>query len=238
MSTWNTLTVGSWNQVFNAANQPTAPAFAAGDWLFIFIYQLFGTNTMSVPAGWTDISPHINGSTGMYLFAFRSVTGAEAMPSMTLGTSWSDAVVIKVSGGPTTVTGIVNNSNDRYTISTQNFNFPSSPLTVSLGGCLVLACGARNKTSTSDAATIGNFGGTGNGFSAPVSTNWPPGTRAGGVINAWIQTTATTIASGGNSTSIADSATQSTRALIVALNAGSAASGSPLLFSDALSGGF
>lgn len=206
---------GAFNSVFNAANQPSPPSFAIGKLLLIFTGEFIGGDLLTTPAGWTLLSPNANVKQNA-IFGLVSVTGTEAMPSMSWGNQFSYAIVGVYSGVDPTLT--ILGSGDRFVSATTNITGPTASFTPPVDGCLVVLAGARNKTATSNGSL----------FTAPTNFSicaqtTPNGVRSAVAICDWIQSTATLVAA--NQTmagSIADGTTQSTQGMLIILGPASA----------------
>jgi hypothetical protein len=98
--------------------------------------------------------------------------------------------------------------------SFNEISFPS--LTINQANCLVIAAGAKNKTATSNGATWNAYP-TGS-FNIEASSV-PAGIVPSAVYSDWIQTTATSIAAGNQTQTIADGSGQTYQGIMIALSA-------------------
>lgn len=209
------VSIGSFNNVFNAANGPSAgSAFQAGDKLLLITGEVLGSDaTPAAPSGWAKDSFNTNAGQ-IAVYRLDSVTGSESIPSITWGNQWSWAVVAIyrgcAAGGPT-------DGNDRNgnvsSGGTTCFTGPASTITPSQANSLVLFFGTKNKSTAVNGATVSapsNFSLAGS--SVPTGS----GTHPIAAVCEWIQTTATSIPTNTSTTqSIADTVTQANQGSIL-----------------------
>jgi hypothetical protein len=141
--------------------------------------------------------------------------GGDTMPTFSWGNEPEYAYCLAYTGAPSSLTGIVNQANDRQNSTTQNLVNPALA-TPTQAGCLIVLLTQRNKTSASDAATISNY----LTFTQRGSFVAPGNFRYLFTIEDFVQATAASIASGNQVTSIADASAETTESQIVALNPG------------------
>jgi len=202
------VSVGSFSDVFNAANTPTAGTFQINDFVFLFTGEYIGSDTISTPAGWTLCSPN-NNAKQCALFGIQSLTGNESMPTLNWGVQWSWAVVVVYRGLQSL---IPTQSGDRNTNSTQFITGPASTITPGQDNSLVIFFGCKTKTTTSNGATYGTLP---SGFSL-VTSDVPNGSRPAPMICENIQTSATAIPTNSSvKASIADGTNQASQGIIM-----------------------
>jgi hypothetical protein len=203
------ISYGAFRNIFSAANQPVAGTFAAGDFIFVFTGEFIGTDLLSTPSGFTLESPN-SLAKQTAVFGLQSVTGSEAMPSMTWGSQFSWAIV-GVYRGLNNLTVVA--SGDRQSNQTTSIIGPSLAITPPVSGCLALFVASKDKTSASDSST----------FSAPsgftvAAQQTQAGAKTANIICEWIQTAATTIAANSAVTgSVADATAQPSQGIIIVL---------------------
>jgi hypothetical protein len=201
---------GAFNIVFNAANQPSPPAFLAGDCLLLITGEFIGSDLLTTPAGWTLLSAN-SAVKQCGIYGLISATGSETMPSLSWGNQFSWAIVAVYRGVDPTLT--LQGFGDRQVNATTNITGPAGTITPGTNGCLVVFAGNKNKTTTSNGVT----------FSAPANFTMQAqqaanGTRSAVAICDWIQTTATIIpANTVMSGSVGDGTTQTTEGTIIVL---------------------
>jgi hypothetical protein len=171
---------------FNTTITPVAPTDVAGTGLILVTAELAGSDTISTPAGWTQL----DASAGMgQCRSFGLIaTGSDTMPSFTWGNQWAFAIVLAFSGLDSSFSAAFAAAG-RQTNQTTNIAAPVVSRTPTQNGSLALFYGQRNKTSASDGTTYtapSNFtmGASGQHNGASVSFG----------ISYWIQGTATTVA--------------------------------------------
>lgn len=164
----------------------TPGTWNTGSMTLIFSYVRTGAETVSTPAGYTDIGH--SDVDGIAVFC-RIKQAGDTIPSIDWsGSSTSSAVALSFAGGFGSCASIVDAS---ATATLGNHtNIPYTGITVANNNELVLIFGKHNKTTTSDGATINsepNF--------TEALEDWPAGNGAlGGVVEYWIQTTKNNIA--------------------------------------------
>lgn len=203
------IAAGAETTGFDVALTPAMPAgFSAGNILLLHTGSYQGSQTLTPPAGWLPLSPFNNAQqTGLY---GKIAVGGDSSPSMHWPGQFAYASVLAYSGNQASLTGIVHASLDTTGLSTLDIVY--NALTITAAGCLVIAAGQKNKTSTSNGATFNSI----TGFTQRQSSIINGATPAG-VFNDQIQTTATNIASLVQAFSIADPTSQDYESFIVAL---------------------
>lgn len=200
--------------VTSASNAPQPVAggsFNAGDALLFWTWENPGADTVTASAG-SALDFNTNAKQ-VRCFGFISATGAESMPIFTWSGGTSGRAVAVCYSGVDSGFATGGNASDRASNTTQDIVMPAVTRTPSVPGCLCLYYGIHKKSSTSDGTTFSAPGGT--GFSTPIESV-PNGNAAAFVLGEWIQTTATTIASGITfSGSIADASSTMQSALVI-----------------------
>jgi hypothetical protein len=210
--------VGAVGTSFNAACTPGAPAsIIANDLLIIAASEFMGTDTRpTAPSGFIDITKAVNWTTGAAVYA-GIAAGGDTMPAIpSWGNQFQNAVCLVYSGGPSSLTGIVDttNSSDRAYNANNILAFFATG-TPANNNSLIVAISFKN--------TLGNasptFTETGGlvGFNRRV-TQWPNGTRPTLVVDDSIQTTATLIATPGMNMSFTEGSTQLGHSTILIFN--------------------
>lgn len=186
-----------WGAVTVPSNTPAPAAggsFNPGDAILAWTWENPGTDTVTC-SGAAAIDAN-NNYHQVRLFAFVSVTGAEPMPIFTWpasSTGNTGRAVVACYSGLDSGLATGGTPQDRGANTTVNIVMPAVSRLPTLPGCLCLYYGIHKKTSSTDGITYTPPGGT--GFTIPLQFN-PNGNDASFVVGEWIQTTATTIASG------------------------------------------
>lgn len=190
--------VQKWYGTPTAPSNSPAPAaggsFNPGDAILAWSWENPGTDTVTC-TGAAAIDAN-NNYHQVRLFAFISATGAEAMPTFSwpAGTSGNTGrAVVACYSGIDSGLAVGGTPQDRGANTTVNIVMPAVSRTPSVAGCLCLYYGIHKKTASTDGITYTPPSGT--GFTIPLQFN-PAGNDASFVVGEWIQTTATTIASG------------------------------------------
>jgi hypothetical protein len=208
------INVGPVASAYNAALSITMPTgFAAGNLLLLQsqIYQ--GSAATPTVSGWTRLSPGVNAK--QIALWGKIAVGSDAAPSINWGSSvnvFSSAWVAAYSGNPSTLTGIVHASADELNNNKQDIDYPA--LAITQPDCLVIAGGARDKTSATDSATFGTLG----DFVIRQSSVLPASSgNLAAVMNELIQTSPTSLAAVYQSMSTEDATTQQFESFVIAL---------------------
>lgn len=193
-----------------------APTFSAGD-LFVIASGVFaGTQTLTPPGGWVQISPGVNVTNVFYMFARVAQVG-DVMPTLPWGaTSIAWAVCASF-----TVPGLVDNSQivvdvnsgDRASTNTTSIIGTASARTPAQANCLALFAGTKNKTTASDTSV---FTATDAAFTQDFTETRAGNTRSAASFQHWVQGAATAT-SGGATGSVADGAAQTFKSALVFL---------------------
>lgn len=199
---------------FNTTITPVAPTDTAGTGLILITAELAGSDTISTPAGWTQL----DASAGMgQCRAFGLVaTGSDTMPSFTWGNQWAFAIVLAFTGLDSSFSAAFAAAG-RQTNQTTNISGPAVSRTPSQNGALALFYGERNKTSTTDGTT----------YTAPTNftmaaSGQHTGTSVSFGISYWIQSAATTVSANLAMTgSSSESAVQACQGIYLGILAGS-----------------
>src|SRR6185437_12472940 len=114
----------------------------------------FGSHTISPIAGWTDLSPHINVTSSLYVFGKLATATNDPMPTATYSGStnfWCYSVAF---AGASSTLVLDSAKGDRATNSVSTIPGLASTPTPSMDNCLGIWWGGRNKTTTSNGATL------------------------------------------------------------------------------------
>lgn len=213
---------GSVGTSFNAACTPGTPAVIdVGDTLIIPACEFLGTDARpAAPSGWVDKTLGVNWATGSAVYMrIADGTAGDAMPAIA---SWGNvfqlAVCLVYSGGPATLTGLIDTAHSSDRLYNSNnaliFNATGTPTNPN---SLILAISFKN-TLGNGSPTFTETGGL-IGFNRRV-TSWPNATRPTIVVDDSIQTTATAISTPGMNMSFTESSTQAGHSTILILNPG------------------
>jgi hypothetical protein len=193
---------GAFATGYNTTVTPAMPAgWAAGDVLILFAANDEAATTQSVTSGWTLLSPN-SGSKACNLWGRIAQMGDTSPGVTTSGPANQAAMIAAYTGGPTSISGIVNVSGDRANSSTQQILCQLiTPITPTVANCAVIAVGCRVKTSAADGETVNAL----SGFTT-VASSIGSGATVAAVYNDWIQTTPTAVGGHAQTTSVADTA--------------------------------
>lgn len=212
--------VGTVGASFNAPCTAGTPAVIdAGDLLVMAACEFFGTDVRpTAPLGWVDKTLGVNWTTGAAVYTrIADGTGADAMPAIgSWGNQFQLAVCLVYSGGPSTLTGILDTAN----CSDRGYNSPSILAYNNTGtptnpNSLVIAISFKN-TLGNASPVLTETGGL-MGFNRRV-TQWPNNTRPTLVIDDSIQTSATAIVSPAMSMNFSEASTQTGHSTILIFN--------------------
>lgn len=201
----------------NTAMTPALPAgYAAAQLLVLHAGETFGGDSLPslTSQGWTQLS---SGTVGTGLWGRIAAGNSSDQPTFQIGTFWQYAQIFAYSGNPSTITGIVNQVSTRSGNDTLGV-FYSATSAPSVNGCLAIAAGSRNKTTTVNGATYGSMTNYTLRSGSPVASS---SAQVAPVYNDWIQTTATASPSMHQNLSITDS-TEPQFGNVILLNPGSA----------------
>lgn len=214
---WAFRNAGAVGTSFNAACTPGAPAsIIANDLLIIGATELLGSDARPTVSGWTDITLGTNWTTGAAVYA-KIAAGGDTMPAIpSWGNQFQAAVCLVYSGGPATLTGLVDTAHcsDRNYNSTNLCQFTGITAPTNANS-LVLAISFKN--------TLGNASPTLTETGGLIGFNrrflyWPNAGRPTIVVDDSIQTTATTISLPGMNMSFTEASTQQGHSTILVLN--------------------
>jgi len=192
-----------------ATATPNAPGvpWNRGDLLLALFGEGFGSHTISPIAGWTDLSPHINVTSSLYVFGKLATATNDPMPTATYSGStnfWCYSVAF---AGASSTLVLDSAKGDRATNSVSTIPGLASTPTPSMDNCLGIWWGGRNKTTTSNGATLST--------SNPNYVFQKQLVQLGSGVDLaflyWIQTTATANAPTSVTSSISDPTTQSAK---------------------------
>jgi hypothetical protein len=194
---------------YNTAGTPAMPAtYSTGNLLVLRSASYTGgTTTLPTISGYTLASTQAGGSIVNAIW-LRLATGSGGssgadQPSINWGNQFQAGQVTAYSGNPATLTGIVHAAIDsQHNLASGNAPGCSVPaLTITQPNCLVLMAGYCFKTATSNSNTWNSYGSF-----AVRDQIWVAGSAFTQVLDEWIQTTATNVSSG---TQTSSSATES-----------------------------
>lgn len=207
------ISVGSVVLGFNAAIQAIAGSYAVGDVILVFHAEHLGADTISTPAGWTDVGDATN--TGQSrVFGIVAASNNVAMPSIQFGSDRSFCYAVAYRGVTLSAAFA---ALGRATNTLQNIAGPSSSKTPSANGALVLFFGNRNKTATANGNTFSAPVFAGSGLSV-IQQHAQNGTTTSSVLCEWIQGTATAIPANLSAPgAIAESTNQSQQGVLIGL---------------------
>lgn len=205
--------IGTW--VVGTGNlTPVIPTFTPG-WLAVLVSanSNASSETATVPAGWTQQSANINGLS-TYLWT-RVLQAGDANPTVTwTAGGWQSQAVIALFSGdvyPDQAT-IKDVANDRVSNSSNQLALPSH--TPALNNDLLIAFTGRQKTATTNGATVGTV----TNFTKPAGgDSVPNGTQFACTFQYWQQTDATNSPLGSAIYSNTGDGGQTTNGLIVSL---------------------
>ena len=222
--TWALVAAAAPVSAYNQTLVPTMPAgFVAGNILIaqsqIYIGSYATPSAASLGAGWVQLSPGVNAKQ-VALWGKQAV-GNDPAPTIEWAGNGANvtasAWVTAYSGGSLNLHA----SADWANTDTENLRFAA--LTITQPNCLVIAGGARDKTSASNA---GSWGTPGAGSFAVRNSLILSGANIAGVMNDWIQTGAVSLSSQFlQSMGVADASAQSQESFTIALLPGSGGGG-------------
>lgn len=164
---------------------PSAPTHAAGDALIYWTGEYAGSDTISVPTGWTDIGDS-SLAPQCRVFGLIDTNGSASIPSVNWANKTSWAVILALRGvDPNLTLGF--SSAGRASVTNGNIVSTGLTPTPSVDKCIVLFGGQHNQLSQHPTYTAPTHFTTA-GQSSSGSGNWPSE-----AIGYWIQGTATTI---------------------------------------------
>lgn len=212
---WSRINIGTLAQAINTNSVPLTVNYAASGILAgdILIYFASNNNTTETIT-WSNTPTQLafNSSTTTRGIWASIATGSENGGSVTItgsSTGRMQGVIFTYRGGPSTLTGIANDSQNAGGSAATGLPWPT--LTPTVDNCLCLFMGGKSNT---------NVTGYSNGPATEL-LDVTSGSTVSMVIEESIQTTKTTINSGG--WTVGGDGSASRRTLAVALVAGSAA---------------
>lgn len=222
------INVGTFVTGFDATLTPSIPSgVSAGNLLLLHAGLMRGTpGAVPSVSGWTLLSPSTYSSSVMATVLYGRISTGSDTASIT----WdiendSGAVIAAYSGNPASLTGIVNASNS-YLAGNNNNGANFEALSIKTAGSLVVAGAFTNCTNSTSGATWNSFGSFAIRAQAQLLTT---GGGFNAVYNDWIQTLATSVTEGEQTTTIASSSNQNYATYIVSLSPlGTSGSGSIL----------
>jgi hypothetical protein len=201
---------------------PGSPAsIVVGNWLVSYFAEYQGSSAQpSTPANWTLISDTTGNHSGVVYARIADGTANDAMPSINYGSAVDQmAYCEQWSGLPATIAGNVTATSRQANLTS---GCQSGAITPPVNGCLIIGFMCRNKTSTSDGATWGNWTVGGQTFTQNNS-GVPTTNKLMWLAESLVQTTATAISTGtSNNSSPADSTAQSTAGFTIVIQPPSA----------------
>jgi hypothetical protein len=203
----------------NVSMTPALPSgYVAGNLLILHAGEYLGTDDPPdlTGQGYTLLS---TAAEGIGLYGCIAAGDAGDQPTFEFGGFWQYAQLFAYSGNPNTLTGIVNAESQRE--GTDDLGVYYSGATPTVNGCLGIAAGMRNKTTTVNGATFASMTNYTLRSGSPVASS---SAECAPVYNDWIQTTATASPSMNQNLSIADSA-QPQRGNVIFLLPGSGGGG-------------
>jgi len=222
MANWSLLAAGTWTTNFATSLTPTDPgSYAAGDLLLCFTCVKEGV-TLTVPGGWTRLSPAVNTQTSQVIGKIAA-SGSETMPAIGWGggnvTQMASCIAYRCSTGVPSLGSIVHASVDRVTTNTNNIVAPNG-MSITVDNCLALFWGMRINTGSASTFTainsMTNF--------TKRSEKQDDSLHFTGIVGDWFQTTATTITANAPAWSgTFNDGSQGTYSCFIALLAGVAA---------------
>jgi hypothetical protein len=208
------INTGSIATGINVDTTVVPPSYQTGDALLYFVWEHMGTDSMSAPAGWQQLSNNATITT-VTIWGRIAQSTSETIPTFNWATSNRGFGCISVFRGVDTgFTSVVGGTSERGSNVTQNIVGAAGARTPTQPGSLCVIAGARNKTSTSNGSVYTKP----TGWDGMLYSNVPAGTDTGGAAAYWIQTTATATAA--NTTmngSIADGVAQTMNATMIFL---------------------
>jgi hypothetical protein len=151
-----------------------------------------GTDAAPTISGWTKLTPDTQSSHASQLYG-RIAVGSDSMPTFNYGNQFQFGQVFAFTGAPASISGIVHASIDRQTTSNSDIKNPGA-LTITQNNCLIIFCGQRNKTATTDGIVYNMIGTQGANFTIPTGGQFQTnGTNNSAALSYWIQTTATSL---------------------------------------------
>jgi hypothetical protein len=184
-----------WYGAVTAASANPAPvaggSFSAGDMILGVSWERPGSDLVTCTgAGAIDFNTNAH---QVRAFAFISTTGAESMPTFAWNGGTSGRAFAACYSGVDSGLATGGNATDRTGNTTEDIVAPAVVRLPSVPGCLCLYYGIHLKTAATDGVTFSPPSGT--GFTIPV-LDTHTGTSVSFILGEWIQTTATSMASG------------------------------------------
>lgn len=217
---WAFRNAGNVTRSFGAAITPAAPAvIQQNDLMLIAASETLGSAARPAVSGWNDITLGVNWSTGAAVYARIATAGDASNPSAAMPSipSWSSsdfqlAVCLVYSGGPTTLTGILDPScTDTNYNSTNQVRFTGMIAPVN-NGSLFVAIGFKNTLGNGTPA-LSETGGL-VGFNRRI-LDWPTNARPIIVIDDLVQNTAAGLSAPGMNMNFSESSTQAGHSTIL-----------------------
>lgn len=180
--------VGSSTSGTNAPAMPTG--WQVGDLLLLVTTARLSSETLADPAGWTRLADTTSTTNDSLILFGRIAESGDAGPSLDWsGTSSSRHQIAAFYGDiETNLSAIV--AHDAAAGSTSSAaNLPNPALTVTTDDCLIVGVGRKQKTVTSDGATVTSPSGLNN----RISLEWINGSNVGLVWDYTQQATAANI---------------------------------------------
>ncbi|MDB6104063.1 MAG: phage tail protein [Gammaproteobacteria bacterium] len=210
-----------WQSGLLGSSQPIFPpgyTQVAGHLALLSTVVFDGGATIPTPSGWF-LTP--NQASLQRTFA-KKLTGTDTLPPMTwAGGSKTQSICVVLAGDVAPdITTMFEVASARQANTTSGV--PYGSLTVSSANDFIYSVGLRHKTAAADGET---FGASTLGAGATSVANVPAGIHVAAVVNWLQQTTATTIALGGQSTSKNDTSDSSVGYLLAIKTQGVASAG-------------
>ena len=211
---------GSFVDAYGSNLTPSLPGGTSVGNLGILVSgEFLGTDAAPTVSGWTNISPQVNAK-GLNVWA-RILTGSGDAPTVPAWANWGWAICGAYSGNPSSLTGITVASADQFSNNVSSASYYSGTFTVPQDNCLLLAVATFNKTTTRNSATWNSV--PHGSFTIEAQKTWTTSADFMAVINDVIQTTATSLSSPHQTTTISDCSSQAYSTILLAL----AAAGAP-----------
>jgi len=225
MTAYTFRQAGAWAHTTTGTVTPTlgteSTHWDAGNLALAFVMTRLGTETVTAPGGWTLLATSTTGNVNLY---GRILQAGDTDPVFTLsGTTAHDAQIAIFSGDVwSPVSTIVAHSAVLTDTSVSDFRYTG--LTITTDDCLVLICGQKVKTATSNGTTVDAEPGF-----TEIGETGIAGTQVFAVWNYVQQTTAANITAGTwSQTGTTEAATN--RGFTLALKSLAASTAAPSLF--------
>ncbi len=144
--------VGAWeggSATSIAASMPTS--WSVGNLGLLYACARATSETITDPSGWTRLGASSSGNTALF---GRILQSGDTAPTVTFSGTSNHRLNMCAFGGDvyTDLTSIVAHSQAHTNAGSAAF--PYTGLTVSTDNCLVIACGSKTKTATSDGSSV------------------------------------------------------------------------------------